>query len=79
MNSLEEDIEHHLNMVLAELYPVIKGMFEEGVILPSMIAGLVQLAQQVARENAGIVGEDFFEACVTDILNGGDGLHVGPG
>ena len=76
-----EEKERHLNMVLSELYPVVEDRLTEGVIVPSMIAGLVQIAKQVAMQHAKIVDDgsfdDFFAACVKDILDGGDGLQVG--
>ena len=74
---MREEKERHLNMVLQEVYPNIQQMLDEGVILPSMICGLVHVAKKVAEDNREIVRDDFFEACLRDILDGGEGLHVG--
>jgi len=49
----------------------------EGIVVASTIAAMVQAAKVVAKENSEIIGDDYFDACLRDILQGGEGLLVG--
>lgn len=69
--------EAHLDMALGELIYKVICMQEDDIIAPSIIAALIWVAQKVANEHAEEIGENYFEACIKDVLNGGTGLHVG--
>ena len=68
--------EDHLDHVIAEVSLNLEARLEEGLIVPSAIAGLIKVAKQIADESTYAVGPDFFEKSCADILAGGDGLHV---
>lgn len=68
--------EDHLDHVIAEVATNLETRLNEGLIVPSAIAGLIKVAKQIADESTDVVGQDFFEKSCVDILAGGDGLHV---
>lgn len=74
---MREERERHFNMVLMSVPRIIDELLNDGLMVPSTIAGLVQVAKQVADDNAHVVGDDYFEACLKDVIDGGDGLQVG--
>ena len=48
----------------------------EGAIITALVAALTKTAQKISDEQSAIVGADFFEDCVSDILDGGDGINL---
>lgn len=72
---LIEERERRFNELLPEIYSYAKDNLNDGCDVPAMICALIYTAKRIYLENQ-VIGEEFFEKCVTDILEGGEGLHI---
>ena len=73
---LFEKWEADLNEVFDEFNTLAEARISDGTVVPAMVAALIQVARHTAHRHEVSVGKGFFDACVAEILNGGDGLHV---
>ena len=74
---LFEKWESNRNKIFDEITALAEARVSSGAVVPATVAALVpDAARHLAQRHETSVGKGFFEACVTDILEDGDGLHV---
>lgn len=66
-----------MTSTLEEFHRTANASASDGTVVPALVAGLIHAARHIAREHSIATGEGFFEACIAEILAGGDGLHAG--
>ncbi|QIG79946.1 hypothetical protein [Stakelama tenebrarum] len=72
---LIEEREQDFNTLIVGIERFAQNIMREGTDVPAVICALLYVARHLHRKHEDVVGEDFFERCVEDILNGGTGLH----
>jgi len=70
----EEQRELHLNEWFETWYPVLCDELGHGFVPDAVISGLVNAAKMIADNQSDHLPIGYFEECVIDVLQGGDGL-----
>lgn len=63
-------------MPLAEVKAHADDQLAEGAKITYLIAAYIKTVEQISTEQARIVGEDFFQKCDAEILDGCDGINL---